>query len=227
MSTSTNTWRRTLLLESVAYVYVLTGVCQPLLLTVGKTLGVADLSAQLYLLFYYMGPSLWIFQVMNCCASCYGWSSSGRRVVPPWPARHVCLRAIALAVVDGFAQGLNYTGSTLAGPTLFAIVYSSLTVWTAVWARIVLDRRLSLLQWMAVAWVFVGLTVTAWDSVGGEREEEAAAIGAHHASSTTTTNTQVSLDIVDDPELTAPNTAASLKGNSNQSSKSFKGPCWF
>ena len=169
------TWRHTVWLEGMASLYVLSGVCQPLLLTVGKTLGVADPSAQLYLLFYYLGPSLWIFQVMNCCASCYGWRS-GRRVVPrrqpPWPRRSVCLRAIGLAVVDGLAQGLNYTGSTLAGPTLFAIVYSSVTVWTAVWARLILHRRLSLLQWMAVAWVFLGLTVTAWDSVGASGDSE-------------------------------------------------------
>lgn len=70
-----------------------------------------------------------------------------------------------IAVFDIIAQALNYTGASLAGPTIFAIIYSSVTVWTAVWSRFVLDRRLSCAQWFGVFLVFGGLTLTATDSL--------------------------------------------------------------
>ncbi len=53
----------------------------------------------------------------------------------------------------------------MAGPSIFAIVYSSVTVWTAVYSRILLSRRLNCLQWSGVIVVFLGLLVTSMDSV--------------------------------------------------------------
>ena len=45
----------------------------------------------------------------------------------------------------------------MCGPTIFSIVYSSVTVWTAVQSRVILRRELSPLQWVSVIFVFIGL----------------------------------------------------------------------
>jgi hypothetical protein len=60
---------------------------------------------------------------------------------------------------------MNYTGASLAGPTIFAIVYSSVTIWTAVFSHLLLARTMSLLQWTTVVIVFGGLALTATDSL--------------------------------------------------------------
>ena len=44
--------------------YVLSGCCQPLLMTLLKDSGVADPSCQLYMLFYYLGPASIILSLL-------------------------------------------------------------------------------------------------------------------------------------------------------------------
>ena len=135
--------------EITAALYVLSGVCQPLLMTMVKQTGLADPTAQLYLVAYYLGPSLVMIPAFYS----------------RWPPLRTISTAMAIAVLDVFAQALNYTGNSMAGPTIFAIIYSSVTVWTAVWARIVLQRQLTPGQWVAVCLVFLGLTLTATDQL--------------------------------------------------------------
>ena len=53
----------------------------------------------------------------------------------------------------------------MSGPTLFAIIYSSVTIWTAIFSQLFLGRKMNLRQWVYVLVVFVGLTMTATDSV--------------------------------------------------------------
>ena len=53
----------------------------------------------------------------------------------------------------------------MAGPTIFAIIYSSVTIWTAIFSQLLLGRRMNLWQWINVVTVFAGLTITATDSV--------------------------------------------------------------
>ena len=60
---------------------------------------------------------------------------------------------------------MNYTGASMAGPTIFAIIYSSVTIWTAIFSQLLLGRRMNLWQWINVVTVFAGLTITATDSV--------------------------------------------------------------
>lgn len=136
-----------------ASLYVMSGVTQPLLMTLCKQAGLADPKAQLYMFFYYLGPSLLIFTL------CGQWAiptSSSRMVV----------KAGVISIFDVCAQALNYTGASLAGATIFAVIYSSVTIWTAVFSRIFLHRSLSFGQWVAVTVVFFGLAVTATDSAG-------------------------------------------------------------
>lgn len=130
----------------IAGCFVLSGVTQPLIMTLAKEAGLANPKAQLYMVFYYLGPSLVSFWITQ-------W--------PPWT---MIFQVCAIAVLDVAAQALNYTGSTLAGPTLFSIIYSSVTIWTAVFSRLWLHRRLTWLQWCSVWIVFFGLAVAALHS---------------------------------------------------------------
>jgi hypothetical protein len=100
---------------------------------------------------YYLGPSA----VLATAFRDGDW--------PPHP--RVVLQAVGIALLDIFAQTLNYTGAAWAGPTVFAIVYSSVTIWTAVISRILLARALSSHQWMAIGLVFGGLCWTASSSL--------------------------------------------------------------
>jgi drug/metabolite transporter (DMT)-like permease len=57
-----------------------------------------------------------------------------------------------------------YTGNNLAGPTVFAIIYSSVTIWAALFSRMLLSRSLVKLQWFGVCLVVLGLALAAMDS---------------------------------------------------------------
>jgi drug/metabolite transporter (DMT)-like permease len=137
---------------TVAAFYILSGICQPLIMTLCKQAGLANPSAQLYMLFYYLGPAFLIFTL------------KGEKQAST-PTARMLLKATIIAFIDIGAQALNYTGASLAGPTIFAVVYSSVTVWAAVFSRIFLQRSLTPIQWLAVLIVTGGLTITATNSV--------------------------------------------------------------
>jgi len=139
-----------------ALLYVLSGVSQPLLMTVAKDAGLTDPRCQLYMLFYYIGPAL---VALTFCDSNNKWTPSGDH-----PSFRLILKGCAIQCLDIFAQMLNYTGSILAGPTIFAIIYSSVTIWTAVLSRIILSRSMVTTQWVAVFLVFGGLGLTSINS---------------------------------------------------------------
>ena len=63
------------------------------------------------------------------------------------------------------ARSISYSGNNLAGPTIFAIIYSSVTIWAAIYSRFLLSRKMSRDQWIGVILVVFGLSVTALDSV--------------------------------------------------------------
>jgi drug/metabolite transporter (DMT)-like permease len=134
-----------------AGLYVLSGCSQPLLMTICKNAGLADSSSQLYMLFYYLGPA-------SVVVTLWGQQTS-------WPSTKTIMKACGIALFDICAQSLNYTGASLAGPTIFAIVYSSVTVWTAMFSRLFLKRSMNSWQWVAIVIVFGGLTLTATDSM--------------------------------------------------------------
>lgn len=133
--------------------YVLSGSSQPLLLQLLREAGLANAKAQVYMWFYYFGPALVLIPLL--------WRGD------PWPRtiKTLILKAIGISVFDTIAASLNYAGASLAGPTIFAIVYSSVTVWTALFSLIFLGRRINTWQWISVATVFGGLTLTATDSL--------------------------------------------------------------
>lgn len=140
-----------------AAIYVLSGATQPLLMTLAKESGLADPKCQLYMLFYYLGPaSVLVYLLFN------------KDTV--WPSPRALCKASYIAAFDFVAQALNYTGSAMAGPTLFAIIYSSVTVWTAIFSWTFLSRRLNGCQWIGIFIVFGGLALTSLDSMATGRE---------------------------------------------------------
>ena len=136
--------------------YVLSGVTQPLIMSIAKEAGLADPTCQLYMLFYYLGPA------SVCLLLCHTENT--------WPSPRALGKAACIASFDMAAQALNYTGSAMAGPTIFAIIYSSVTVWTAVFSRFILSRTLDPWQWLGIFTVFCGLAITGLDSVSMGRE---------------------------------------------------------
>ncbi|KAL7462171.1 hypothetical protein ACHAXS_002560 [Conticribra weissflogii] len=82
-----------------------------------------------------------------------------------WPPMALVIHASSIAVFDIFAQSMCYTGNNLAGPTIFAIIYSSVTIWAAIYSNVLLSRTLNRYQWMGVCLVVVGLSLTAMDSL--------------------------------------------------------------
>ena len=130
----------------VASIYVLSGVTQPLVMSLIKDAGIADPRAQLYMFFYYLGPASVVLSVKI------------------WPSPTHIVRTSLIATIELAAQTMDYTGSTLAGPTIFAIIYSSVTVWTAMFSFLLLKRRLSKFQWLGVFVVVAGLGITGLQS---------------------------------------------------------------
>ena len=99
-------------------------------MTVCKQAGLANPIAQLYMCFYYLGPALVVLTIGS----------------EPIPARMAVIKACGIAVFDIIAQALNYTGAGLAGSTVFAVIYSSVTIWVAVCSRFILGRALNWTQ---------------------------------------------------------------------------------
>ena len=139
---------------SVAALYVLSGVTQPLLMTLAKEAGLADPTCQICMLFYYLGPASVLFSLRS------------KNTI----SQRALFKSAFIACFDLSSQTLNYTGSAMAGPTIFAIIYSSIAVWTAVFSRVLLSRSLTPWQWLGVLTVFGGLAITGFDSVSMGRD---------------------------------------------------------
>jgi drug/metabolite transporter (DMT)-like permease len=152
-----------------AGVYVLSGVSQPLIMTQVKHAGLADPTCQLYMFFYYLGPAMVAISFLfdpRQTQKLNGTEDEEEYLVRrSSPKPMTLMKAVAISIFDIFAQALNYTGSSFAGPTIFAIVYSSVTVWCAIYSRLIISRYMNHWQWIGVCLVFLGLTITAFSSV--------------------------------------------------------------
>ena len=84
-------------------------------------------------------------------------------------------------MIDIIAQTMNYSGAIMAGPTIFAIVYSSVTIWCALLSRILLNRKMTQLQWLSIVIVFIGLGITGLSSLdlGKDVIQGTALVGKH------------------------------------------------
>jgi len=69
-------------------------------------------------------------------------------------------RCVLTALLGAVAQNLNYAGNMHAGSSIFAVVYQSVTIWSAVFSRVLLNKKLNRDQWIGVWLVFAGLAMT-------------------------------------------------------------------
>ena len=166
---------------------MLAGV-QPILMSWASHAGLADPKCQLYMLFYYIGPAIVAFTMRRRPAkrrerlalqrdagpSASNYGSTTQSGIPLdeleddgrfWPSTNLALKAAGIALFDIFAQSLTYTGNNMAGPTIFSIIYSSVTIWAAIFSKVLLSRSLVRPQWFGVLLVVLGLSLTAMDSI--------------------------------------------------------------
>jgi len=127
--------------------YLGSGISQPLAMSAVRLAGLGDTTCQLYMLPYYLGQA-----ATGLLAVC---EPSPRRRWSSFPLH----RCAAIALVSAVAQNMNYAGNMLAGSAIFAVVYSSVTVWCALLSRLLLQRVLNPAQWAAVLLVFFGLAL--------------------------------------------------------------------
>lgn len=82
--------------------------------------------------------------------------------VYPWtyPVKVPWANVVTLCILDGISAGFNFTGLVLAGSATFTVVYSSCVVFTAIFSRIFLKRKLKHIQWAGVLVIMFGLSIT-------------------------------------------------------------------
>lgn len=78
-----------------------------------------------------------------------------------------------LCAIDVVSQFLCQYGLTVAGSSLYIIIYSSSTMWIAVESRVLLRKRLATAQWLGCAIVVLGLALTGGDLLTSERRSDA------------------------------------------------------
>jgi len=111
-----------------------------------KHAGLGDTSCQVYMLPYYVG--MIACGVLGPPLKEIRWQQLGLH------------RCVITALLGAIAQNLNYAGNMHAGSSIFAVVYQSVTIWSAVFSRVLLDKKLNLDQWLGVWLVFLGLAMT-------------------------------------------------------------------
>ena len=145
-------------------IFVGSGVMQPLLISTLGYNGAYDRSTLLFLLPNYVGMTLAAFLRGDVF-------STGT-----FPKR----RLAVLSVIDVISQFLCQYGLTLAGSSLYIVIYSSCTIWIALEARLLLNRRLAVAQWAGCTIVVAGLAITGGNiaSTLGDKSGAEIALGA-------------------------------------------------
>ena len=139
----------------ILFFYVLSGVLQPLVLEVLNYNGSCEHSTMLFVLPNYLGMASVYFAPQN---EDYKGISNG--------INSNNIRSISLlCLLDIVSQTLNLTGLVFAGSLLFTILYSSCTIWTAIFSYVILNRSLHPMQWLSVITVVCGLAVASLGSL--------------------------------------------------------------
>ena len=85
-------------------------------------------------------------------------------IVTNWPARKIGIirwqSVFVIAFFDMLAHVLNMNGLLYAGSAIFTVIYSSVTVYNAIFAHIILKKHLHFFQWCGVVFVMLGLALT-------------------------------------------------------------------
>lgn len=124
--------------------YVATGVMMPLLIELVSTNGGAEKSTMLIALPNSIGMAFCILT---------NWSARKQGTIR-W---HV---VFAISFFEMLASVLNLNGLIYAGSAIFTVIYSSITIYTAVFSYVFLNRQLHFMQWVGVVVVMLGLAMT-------------------------------------------------------------------
>uniref|UniRef100_A0A7S2UVC2 Sugar phosphate transporter domain-containing protein n=1 Tax=Fibrocapsa japonica TaxID=94617 RepID=A0A7S2UVC2_9STRA len=130
------------------FIFLFSGVSQPIIIELIHYQGACEKSTFLYLIPNYIG-------MMMVPLADLGSLSRGKVI---W------WKLVAVTTIDVIAQGMTYFGLVLAGSAVFTVVYSSVTVWTALQSRMFLRRRLQSNQWVGCFLVTAGISLTAISS---------------------------------------------------------------
>ena len=142
--------------------YVASGTLQPILIEVLTYNGACEKSTFLFILPTYVGMSMSILCNMEAL----------KHGKIRWPKMGL------LAVIELCSAALCFTGLICAGSAVFTVIYSSVTVYTALFSRLFFGRELHYMQWGGVFMVMLGLTSSSIGaSFGGGEGEEDTGIG--------------------------------------------------
>jgi len=125
--------------------YIGTGMFQPLVMDVLKYNGAAQVEGFVYNVPLYVGLVVMILV--------YPRAATIGRVPWGW--------VLLLDVMDILAMAGCYGGNLLAGSLIYTTIYSSVTIWCALFSVIFLRKRLGFLQWLGCVLVTVGVALSA------------------------------------------------------------------
>ena len=125
----------------ILFFYVISGVLQPTLIEVLTYNGACERTTFLFILPNYIGMGLSVLTNMQSLQ--YG--------------RIRWARLSALLLIDLCSAVLCFTGLVYAGSAIFTVIYSSVTVYTAVFSWLLFGRQLHYMQWTGVFLVMLGL----------------------------------------------------------------------
>ena len=135
--------------------YVASGVLQPTLIEVLTYNGACEKTTMLFILPNYIGMSLGVLSNLG----------SIRKGKIRWG------RMITLILVDLCSGILCFTGLVSAGSAIFTVVYSSVTVYTALFSWFFFGRPLHFMQWSGVFFVMLGLVSSSYGSSFGSEDD--------------------------------------------------------
>ncbi|KAG0765687.1 hypothetical protein G6F57_011569 [Rhizopus arrhizus] len=78
---------------------------------------------------------------------------------------------IKLAILDVFANFCVTLGFSIIGSGMYQVIYSSVVIWCAILTFFLMDRKLSMIQWIAIFGTSTGLAISSLDSMTGSKEE--------------------------------------------------------
>jgi drug/metabolite transporter (DMT)-like permease len=141
-------------LAFILFFYVVSGVLQPIVLEVLNYNGSCAHTTMLFVLPNYLGMSMVYFAPQNKEYQATNGVNSNN------------VRSVALlCFLDIVSQTLNLTGLVYAGSLLFTILYSSCTLWTAIFSYVILNRSLHPMQWISCITVVCGLALASLGSL--------------------------------------------------------------
>lgn len=84
-----------------------------------------------------------------------------------WQGKIQWVPSISVGVLEAASQAIILSGLAMAGSVIYTVAYSSTTMYTAIFAFLILKKVLRPLQWLGVVLVMIGLAIV---SIGAEQD---------------------------------------------------------